>query len=61
MSELKLKLFEIRKDVLKMIYDVKMGYIGLDLLCVDIFVVFYYGVLNVNLENLEVLDCDCYV
>lgn len=56
MSELKLKSFEIRKDVLKMIYDAKTGHTGSDLSCADILVALYYGVLNVNPENPEALD-----
>lgn len=42
MSELKLKSFEIRKDVLKMIYDAKTGHTGSDLSCADILVALYY-------------------
>lgn len=61
MSELKLKSFEIRKDVLKMIYDAKTGHTGSDLSCADILVALYYGVLNVNPENPEALDRDRYV
>lgn len=61
MSELKLKSFEIRKDVLKMIYDAKTGHTGSDLSCTDILVALYYGVLNVNPENPEALDRDRYV
>ena len=42
---------ELRKDVLDMIYKTKSSHIGSSLSMVDLFVVLYFSILNINSEN----------
>ncbi|MBC1515030.1 transketolase [Listeria immobilis] len=61
MSELKVKSFEIRKAVIKMIYEAKTGHTGSDLSCADILVALYYGGMNIDPKNPEDTNRDRYV
>ena len=45
------KAYELRKDLLECIYKSKSGHIGGDLSVIDILVVLYYKVMNVNPNN----------
>ncbi|WP_239257074.1 transketolase [Listeria ilorinensis] len=61
MSELKVKSFEIRKAVMKMIYEAKTGHTGSDLSCTDILVALYYGGMKINPKKPLAADRDRYV
>ena len=51
MGNLKAKSFELRKDVIDMIYRAKTGHIGGDFSVMDILVTLYYKHMNVSPEN----------
>lgn len=48
---LRRKSFQIRLDLLNMIYNAKAGHIGSSLSCADIMTVLYYSVLNIDPKN----------
>lgn len=53
MKELTKKAYELRKDVIEMIYRSKAGHIGGDLSVMDILTVLYFKVMNVSPENFK--------
>ncbi len=58
---LKKKAFELRKDVVEMIYRAKTGHIGGDLSVMEILVDLYYKQMNVSPENFKNPDRDRFV
>lgn len=58
MNELTKKAYELRKDILKMIYRSKAGHIGGDMSVIDILTVHYYKVMNITPENVKSEDRD---
>jgi transketolase len=53
MENLKALSFELRKDVLDMIYKAKTGHIGGDFSVMDILITLYYKHMNINPENAD--------
>lgn len=51
MKELKIKAFDLRKDVLSMIRNAKTGHIGGDFSVMDILTVLYLKQMNISVEN----------
>ncbi len=61
MNNLKAKSFELRKDVLDMIYRAKTGHIGGDFSVMDILVTLYYDEMNISPELAEEKDRDYFI
>ena len=61
MKELKNKVFDLRKDVLTMIYNAKTGHIGGDFSVIDILSVLYFKHMNISTENMEDYNRDYFV
>ena len=61
MKELKSKVFDLRKDVLTMIYNAKTGHIGGDFSVIDILSVLYFKHMNISTENMEDYNRDYFV
>lgn len=61
MVNYKAKSFELRKDVLNMIYKAKTGHIGGDFSEMDILVMLYYKHLNVSPESIHDLNRDKFI
>ena len=61
MKELKNKVFDLRKDVLTMIYNAKTGHIGGDFSVMDILSVLYFKHMNISTENMEDYNRDYFV
>lgn len=61
MNELKVKSFELRKNVLNMIMSGKGGHIGGDMSVLDILLVLYEKVMNISPENQADPDRDRFV
>lgn len=59
--ELKRKSIELKKDVMKLIYNAKTGHTGSDLGCTDILVALYYDVMNIDPENFKDDNRDRYI
>ena len=53
MENLTAKSFEIRKDILDIIYHAQTGHTGGDFSVCDILITLYYRVMNVTLENIH--------
>lgn len=51
----------IRKNIIKMVVEVKSGYLGGLLLIVDMLIVLYFDKMNVCVENLKMVDRDRFV
>lgn len=51
MDTLTRKAYELRKDILEMVYRSKAGHIGGDLSVIDILTVLYFDQMNVSPEN----------
>ena len=47
------KSYELRKDILEMMYKSKAGHVGGDLSVIDILVTLYYDIMNVGPENFK--------
>lgn len=60
-NDLKRKSLELKKDVMKLIFNCKTGHTGSDLSCADILVALYYGVMNINANNPNDVDRDRYI
>lgn len=58
---LKKKAFELRKDVVEMIYRAKTGHIGGDLSVMEILVALYYKQMNISPENFKDPNHDRFV
>lgn len=58
MEQLKELAKQIRKDVLKMTYEKKAGFIGTSFSCADILAVLYGKVVNIDFENMDNPDND---
>ena len=58
---LKKKSFELRKDVVEMIYRAKNGHIGSDFSLMEILVELYYRQMNVTPENFRDDDRDRFI
>ena len=58
---LQAKTFELRKDVLTMIYRAKTGHIGGDFSVMDILATLYYKQMNLSPENVDSPDRDRFV
>lgn len=61
MVNLKVKAYELRKDIVTLIYNAGCGHIGGDLSVIDILVVLYYKHLNCSPENIDHPDRDRFV
>jgi len=61
MINLKIKAYELRKDIVTLIYNAGCGHIGGDLSVIDILVVLYYKHLNCSLDNMDHPDRDRFV
>lgn len=61
MKQLKAKTFELRKNVLDIVYRAKTGHIGGDFSVIDILAVLYLDQMNVNPENWEDENRDRFV
>ncbi len=61
MKELKNKVFDLRKDVLTMIYNAKTGHIGGDFSVMDILSVLYFKHMNISTENMDDYNRDYFV
>ena len=61
MKELKSKVFDLRKDVLTMIYNAKTGHIGGDFSVMDILSVLYFKHMNISTENMDDYNRDYFV
>lgn len=59
--DLQRKAWEIRKDILKLIYQAKTGHIGGDMSVTDILVDLYYKQMNVGTDKLAAPDRDRFV
>lgn len=59
--DLKVKAYELRKNVLEMIYKSSAGHIGGDLSVLDILVTLYYDVMNVSPEKKDDPDRDRFI
>ncbi len=53
MNELTKKAYELRKDVIEMLYRSKAGHVGGDLSVMDILTVLYFQVMNVSPKNFK--------
>ena len=53
MDALTRKSYELRRDIIEMIYKSKAGHVGGDLSVIDILTVLYFDVMNVTPENFE--------
>lgn len=53
MNELKRKSYELRKDIIEMMYASKAGHVGGDLSVVDILTVLYFEIMNIDPKNFE--------
>ena len=51
MNDLQRKAYELRKDILEMMYKSKAGHVGGDLSVIDILTTLYFDVMNVTPEN----------
>ncbi len=58
MSELSIHANNIRKNILKMIHHAKSGHPGGSLSCTDILTALYFGVMNINRENINDVQRD---
>ena len=58
MDRLTRKAYELRRDIIKEVYQSKAGHIGGDLSVIDILTVLYFEVMNVNPESWESADRD---
>lgn len=61
MDQLKAKVFDLRKDIITMVYQAKAGHIGGDMSVVDALAVLYHRVMNVNPKNQDDPDRDRFV
>ncbi len=61
MINLQAKSFELRKDVLNMIYRAKTGHIGGDFSVMDILVTLYYSEMNISPELMESPERDYFI
>ena len=61
MVNLKVKAYELRKDIVTLIYNAGCGHIGGDLSVIDILVVLYYKHLNCSADKLDHPDRDRFV
>lgn len=61
MNQLKAKSYELRLDVLDLIYRAKTGHIGGDFSVMDILVALYFEQMNVRPENINSPDRDLFV
>jgi len=61
MVNLKVKAYELRKDIVTLIYNAGCGHIGGDLSVIDILVVLYYKHLNCSPDKLDHPDRDRFV
>ncbi len=61
MTNLKAKSFELRKDVLNMIYQAKTGHIGGDFSVMDILVTLYYKQMNISPELSDAPERDLFI
>lgn len=61
MNPLNRKAYELRKDILTMIYGAKSGHIGGDMSVVDILTTLYYSVMNVSKENIKDKNRDRFI
>lgn len=61
MKELKAKSFELRQNVLDMIYTAKTGHIGGDFSVMDILVTLYFRQMNISPENMDDKNRDRFV
>lgn len=61
MDSLTKKAYELRRDILEMIYRSKTGHVGGDLSVIDILTVLYYKVMNVSPENRRDPDRDRFI
>lgn len=61
MIDLKIKAYELRKDIVTLIYNAGCGHIGGDLSVIDILVVLYYKHLNCSPETIDHPDRDRFV
>jgi len=61
MRELKRKVYDLRKDVLSMIYKAKTGHIGGDFSVIDILSVLYLKQMNISTENMDDPNRDYFV
>lgn len=61
MKTLKAKSFELRKDVLEMIWKAKAGHIGGDFSVMDILVTLYFKQMNISVENINDRNRDYFV
>lgn len=58
MDRLTRKAYELRRDIIKEVYQSKAGHIGGDLSVIDILTVLYFEVMNVNPESWKSADRD---
>lgn len=58
MDELTKKAYELRKDIVRMLYQSKAGHIGGDMSVIDILTVLYYKVMNVSANKAADPDRD---
>ena len=56
--DLMIKSYELRKDIIEMVYCSKAGHVGGDLSIIDILTTLYYGVMNVSPERKDDPDRD---
>ena len=61
MENLKVKAFELRKDVVKMIMEGKAGHIGGDMSVMEILVELYFRQMNITPETVESPERDLFV
>ncbi|MGF7144902.1 transketolase [Anaerotaenia torta] len=61
MNNLQAKSFELRKDVLNMIYHAKTGHIGGDFSVMDILVTLYYSEMNISPELAQSPERDYFI
>ena len=53
MDKLTRKSYELRRDIIEMIYKSKAGHVGGDLSVIDILTVLYYDIMNVSPSNFK--------
>lgn len=58
MERLKELAKEIRKDILKMTYEKKVGFIGTSFSCADILAVLYGGIVKIDFKDMDKADND---
>lgn len=61
MDNLKAKVFDLRKDIITMVYQAKAGHIGGDMSVVDALAVLYNRVMNISPDNQNSPDRDRFV